>query len=129
MTTIAQGLAARGLRCVRFEFPFMQARRTGGTKKPPDRAPLLIEAWRAVIARLGDGLVIGGKSLGGRIASVIADQAGVRGLVWYDQFDSRRFRAAVVRGTQRHRSEGQGGECQGNEEQANKSGTRHGFTF
>lgn len=66
----------------RFEFPYMRKRRIDGTRRPPDRAPVLLETWRAVIATLGPGrLVIGGKSLGGRIASMLADQAGVRALV------------------------------------------------
>lgn len=82
MATIAAGLARAGLRVARFEFPYMQRRRIDGTRRPPDRAPVLLETWRAVIATLGPGrLVIGGKSLGGRIASMLADQAGVRALV------------------------------------------------
>ncbi len=82
MATIAAGLARAGLRVARFEFPYMQRRRIDGTRRPPDRAPVLLETWRAVIAALvSDRLVIGGKSLGGRIASLLADQAGVRGLV------------------------------------------------
>ena len=82
MATIAAGLAQAGLRVARFEFPYMQRRRIDSTRRPPDRAPVLLETWRAVIAVLGPGrLVIGGKSLGGRIASLLADQAGVRGLV------------------------------------------------
>lgn len=81
MTAFAEGLAARGLRTARFEFPYMAARRAGGLARPPDRPARLIEAWRAVIARLGGArLVIGGKSLGGRMASLVADEAGVRGL-------------------------------------------------
>jgi len=82
MATIAAGLARAGLRVARFEFPYMRKRRIDGTRRPPDRAPVLLETWRAVIATLGPGrLVIGGKSLGGRIASMLADQAGVRALV------------------------------------------------
>lgn len=82
MATIAAGLARAGLRVARFEFPYMQRRRIDGTRRPPDRAPVLLETWRDVIATLGpDRLVIGGKSLGGRIASMLADDAGVRALV------------------------------------------------
>jgi uncharacterized protein len=79
---IAEGLAAADLRVVRFEFPYMAARREG-RRLPPDRPPVLVESWRSVIAALGGagGLVIGGKSLGGRIASLVADEAGARGLV------------------------------------------------
>ncbi len=82
MEYFAIGLAARGIRVARFEFPYMAARRTGGTRKPPDREPTLRACWLKVIEKLGaDGLVIGGKSMGGRIASLIADEANVAGLV------------------------------------------------
>ena len=85
MATIAQGLAERGLRVVRFEFPYMAYRRAHGVRKGPDRAPVLLECWRDVIARLGgpDDLVIGGKSMGGRIATMIADEQKVAGLVCF----------------------------------------------
>lgn len=82
MTFFASALAASGVRVARFEFPYMAARRTGGAKRPPDRADLLLTSWRAAVAALGPGrLVIGGKSLGGRIASMVADETGVAGLV------------------------------------------------
>ena len=87
MAAFAEELAAEGYRAVRFEFPYMAERRRTDTKKPPDRAHVLLDTWRAVIGELGgDGLVIGGKSMGGRIASMIAAEmenagTGVRGLV------------------------------------------------
>jgi len=82
MTAFAEGLAARGYRVARFEFPYMAERRRSGRKRPPDRANVLLDTWRAVVAELGpERLVIGGKSLGGRIASMVADETGVRGLV------------------------------------------------
>jgi len=82
MTFFAEGLATAGHRCVRFEFPYMAARRKSGARKPPDRQPVLLETWRSVIAGLGaDRLVIGGKSMGGRMASLVADEAKVRGLI------------------------------------------------
>jgi predicted alpha/beta-hydrolase family hydrolase len=76
-------LAARGARVGRFEFPYMAARRSGGRGGAPDREPVLRESWKQAIDRFGGaaGLVIGGKSLGGRIASMVADEAGVAGLV------------------------------------------------
>jgi predicted alpha/beta-hydrolase family hydrolase len=82
MTAIADGLAERGQHVARFEFPYMAARRAGA-RKPPDREPVLLAAWHAAIAALGppQRLVIGGKSLGGRMASRVADAAGVKGLV------------------------------------------------
>lgn len=84
METIALGLAETGARVVRFEFPYMQARRGDEPqKKPPDRETVLRACWHAVIEEVGGpaGLIIGGKSMGGRIASLIADDAGVAGLV------------------------------------------------
>ena len=82
MSFFAGGLAAHGFRVARFEFPYMAARRYEGARRPPDRPNLLLDTWQSVIDRLGpDQLVIGGKSLGGRMASMIADSAGVRGLV------------------------------------------------
>jgi predicted alpha/beta-hydrolase family hydrolase len=82
MTFFAEGFAKAGYRCVRFEFPYMAARRKTGARKPPDRPPVLLETWRSVIAEIGaDRLVIGGKSMGGRMASMIADETGVRGLI------------------------------------------------
>ncbi len=86
MTTIAEGLAKAGVRVVRFEFPYMAARRDGGSKRPPDRQPLLLATWEQVIDAVRrrfdpSCLLIGGKSMGGRMASLIADQAEVSGLV------------------------------------------------
>lgn len=82
MAAFAEGLGARGLRVARFEFPYMALRRSEGRKKPPDREPVLLESWRAVIERLGpDRLAIGGKSMGGRMASLVADETGVQALV------------------------------------------------
>jgi uncharacterized protein len=82
MDTFAAGLADRKIRVVRFEFPYMAAKRNTGKGKPPDREPVLRATWLQVIEKLGrQGLVIGGKSMGGRIASLIADEAGVSGLV------------------------------------------------
>ena len=86
LDTIAKGVASGGFRVARFEFPYMRARREEGKKGPPDRGPVLSESWREAIRALSGaegpgGLVIGGKSLGGRIASMVADEAGVGGLV------------------------------------------------
>jgi len=83
MDQVAAGLAIRGLRVVRFEFPYMSARRTTGKRRGPDVPRVLEESWRSVVRGLGDPgrLVIGGKSMGGRIASMVADELGVRGVV------------------------------------------------
>lgn len=86
LQTLAAGLAAEGLRVARFEFPYMRARRTEGRQRPPDREPVLLDTWREAIKEMSElggagPLVIGGKSMGGRMASMIADEAGARGLV------------------------------------------------
>ena len=84
MNDVARGLAADGFRVARFEFPYMRARReTGKRGGAPDREPILRNSWKEVVDKLGGGrrLVIGGKSMGGRIASMVADEVGARGLV------------------------------------------------
>ena len=67
MEAIAAGVAAAGIRVVRFEFPYMRQRRTGGGRRPPDRQAVLLQTWHAVIDALGgaERLVIGGRSMGG----------------------------------------------------------------
>jgi predicted alpha/beta-hydrolase family hydrolase len=82
METMAKGIAAAGFRVARFEFPYMAKRREDGSRRPPDREPVLRATFQDIAGRLGcERLVIGGKSMGGRIASMMADELGVRGLV------------------------------------------------
>ena len=83
LNRVAAGVAAEGFRVARFEFPYMRARREGGRRGAPDREPVLRKAWLDAIQAAGGParLAIGGKSLGGRIASMVADEAGARGLV------------------------------------------------
>ena len=78
MEAFAKGIAENGFRCVRFEFPYMNERRKKLNKRPPDKLDNLIHSWKSVINQFrGETLVIGGKSMGGRIASLIADDSGV----------------------------------------------------
>jgi len=85
MVEAAGGLAARGVTTATFDFPYVTAGR-----KVPDRAPVLEQAWRDAIdaarARFGGlPLFIGGKSMGGRIASHVASQGSagsLQGLVF-----------------------------------------------
>jgi predicted alpha/beta-hydrolase family hydrolase len=83
METIAAAAAKAGIRVARFEFPYMRRRRETGHGGAPNPGPALMQSWRDTIEKLGGGkrLAIGGKSLGGRIASMVADETGVRGLV------------------------------------------------
>ena len=76
LTATAAALAANGLRVARFEFGYMAARRTEVGRKPPPRADTLIPEYIEAVDALGptDGpLIIGGKSMGGRVASMAAD--------------------------------------------------------
>ena len=73
---VAEALAAGGISVLRFNFPYMEARR-----RFPDAAPVLLEAWKAAIQQVsssGPGLpvVVGGISLGGRMASMLAAALG-----------------------------------------------------
>ncbi|HET8727013.1 MAG TPA: alpha/beta fold hydrolase [Alphaproteobacteria bacterium] len=75
LTAAARALAAAEFRVARFEFGYMAGRRTG-TRRPPPRAETVMPEYVAAIDDLGptDGpLIVGGKSMGGRVASMIAD--------------------------------------------------------
>ena len=79
MVAVARELSARGVDVATFDFPYMAAGR-----KVPDRAPVLEQAFRDAIdaARQwseADRLIIGGKSMGGRMATHLGAQ-GVDGL-------------------------------------------------
>jgi uncharacterized protein len=88
MAYFAEALAAQSIRVARFEFPYMAVRRTEGKKRPPDRAPVLLETWRAVVDELGrDRTIVAGKSMGARMGSLVAaelEQAGtpVKGCIY-----------------------------------------------
>jgi hypothetical protein len=83
MEELARGLADEFLHVVRFEFPYMQDFRKTGQRARPDFPPVLEATWLRVIEQVGEPsrLVIGGKSMGGRIASMVADRVGAKGLV------------------------------------------------
>ncbi|EHR1004932.1 alpha/beta fold hydrolase [Vibrio parahaemolyticus] len=81
MTAVAKGLVEQGIRVVRFNFPYMVKRSEDGKKRPPDRAPKLLEAYSEVIAHFASSpVVIGGKSMGGRMASLLAEHELVAGI-------------------------------------------------
>ena len=81
MNTVATLLAGRGIRVARFEFAYMAGRRSGSRGAPPN-AEKAMDEYRAAVEQVGGAnLFIGGKSYGGRVASMIADEAGAAGLV------------------------------------------------
>jgi len=82
MNTIAETLGKFDYSVRRFEFPFMNERRETGKRRPPDRAPVLLNFWQKVIARHPNRpLFLMGKSLGGRMATMVADQTNITGIV------------------------------------------------
>lgn len=83
MNDMAGLLAERGIRVVRFEFPYMASRRTGA-RRPPPRAELSVDDYRAAVEGVdaaGRPLFIGGKSYGGRVASLAADALTAEGRI------------------------------------------------
>lgn len=83
LNTVSGLLGDRGLAVCRFEFAYMAARRQGGSRKPPPRAERLVDEYRAAVAALPDGppTLIGGKSMGGRVASLVADELFAAGKI------------------------------------------------
>ncbi|MEM7170711.1 MAG: alpha/beta family hydrolase [Pseudomonadota bacterium] len=84
MAAFAEGLGKQGWQVVRFEFSYMAERRQTGKRRPPSPQARLLNEWRDVLASVnhpGKKLVIGGKSMGGRMASLLADESQVNGLV------------------------------------------------
>ncbi|MBO0345452.1 alpha/beta hydrolase [Roseibium sp. CAU 1637] len=76
MNKIADKLAAEGIAVVRFEFAYMAQRREGGSKRPPPKADKLVGEYQTALKQLmgiTEGpLLIGGKSMGGRVAAMVA---------------------------------------------------------
>lgn len=85
MEQLAEALARRDIRTLRFDFPYMVQARAEGRRRPPNPAPVLLEHWRAMVAtwRAAESapLWLAGKSMGGRMASLLADDLGATGLV------------------------------------------------
>lgn len=74
MVAIAERLNELGLQTIRFNFPYMIKRAEDGKRRPPDRQPKLLASFQEQIERLPQNkkLIIGGKSMGGRMASLLA---------------------------------------------------------
>lgn len=80
METMTKLLVERGLQVSRFEFAYMAARRDGGKRRPPPKAERLMDEYKDAVAlvrrkmKKDQPLLIGGKSMGGRVASLVADE-------------------------------------------------------
>lgn len=81
MDQLAHALSKKGIRVVRFEFEYMDRRRVDGKKRPPPRADKLLAEFEAKVGRYTEAsssLFVGGKSMGGRIASMLASDGDER---------------------------------------------------
>lgn len=90
MEGLSDKLFGQGIDVVRFEFPYMQKHRTDGKKRPPDRQPVLLSHFSEVLDRVRQEvgeqcrILVGGKSMGGRMASVLAaERQGMDGVVCF----------------------------------------------
>ncbi len=81
MGRLASALAAEGIASARFEFAYMAQRRTGGAKRPPPKAEKLVGEFQAALQQLltetPGPILIGGKSMGGRVAAMLSGGASL----------------------------------------------------
>lgn len=89
MVALSAALVSAGVRVWRFEFAYMAQSRKDGRRRPPPAAPRLLAQWRDLIAGLtvedGPGaadrrIYLGGKSMGGRMASLLATETHARAI-------------------------------------------------
>ena len=76
MERLVSALNDAGVGVVRFEFDYMAQRRSGGSKRPPPAQSQLLSQWQSVVSTVGhelggEPLFIGGRSMGGRMASLL----------------------------------------------------------
>jgi predicted alpha/beta-hydrolase family hydrolase len=83
MTYVATELAQKGIRTARFNFLYMQQQLLTGKRRPPDRQPKLLAHYSEVLDKLAltQPFFIGGKSMGGRMATILATQRDFAGVV------------------------------------------------
>lgn len=85
MESLAAALAVAGVASVRFDFAYMERRRADGRKRPPDRQEILLSRFRAVVRQIreerGGRVFVGGKSMGGRMATYLAAEPDMSGLL------------------------------------------------
>lgn len=85
LNAITDLLIERGIAVFRFEFTYMTERKTKGLRRPPPKAETLQPEYLAALKqltamkKLPPHLFIGGKSMGGRVASMIAGEAFASG--------------------------------------------------
>ena len=81
LETMTSLMVERGFAVTRFEFAYMAARRTGGPRRPPPKIEQLTKEYVTMLQSVSatkpprQTLLIGGKSMGGRVASLMAQDA------------------------------------------------------
>jgi hypothetical protein len=82
MNYFSENLSDIGFYCIRFQFPFMTKQVKEEKKYPPDKLQILVNTWNSVL-KIFDRkkIIIGGKSMGGRVATLIADSQNVNGVI------------------------------------------------
>ncbi len=84
MAKMATLIASDSVEVIRFDFPYMQRRQQTGKKSPPDRMPILEQAFIEQVTALNrNNIFIGGKSMGARVATMIAEQLSVSGVICF----------------------------------------------
>ena len=83
MESFATGLAEKEIRVIRFEFPYMKTIRETGKKRPPNSMPILLDSFVREIERLDGTVIIGGKSMGGRVASKVLMDSKARACIGF----------------------------------------------
>lgn len=83
MQQISCGVSAQQINVWRFDFPYIQIMQAQGKRRPPDKMDILLGHFTAVIESLDNGLplFIGGKSMGGRVASMLLENTSARGCI------------------------------------------------
>ena len=83
MVTMANNLAKLGVTVGLFDFEYMQQAKLEGKKRPPQRVPKLLAYFESTLAEADANLplFIGGKSMGGRMASMLACEQSVKGVI------------------------------------------------
>jgi uncharacterized protein len=83
MQLMAEGIAKYGINVVRFNFAYMQLAEELGKRRPPERADKLLVHFNAVLSEVDSSLpiFIGGKSMGGRMASMLLQESNALGCI------------------------------------------------
>ena len=86
MQQMATQLAEHGIEVVLFNFPYMQTMKVEGKRRPPNKAEVLLDHFSALLGHINENLpplktFIGGKSMGGRMATMVANEVVCEGVV------------------------------------------------